>query len=128
MPNDYYRVIEIIDEYSILINYGRDDGANEDDKVRIIGIGPKIIDPETREELGTLDLIKATLTITTTYDKFSLCEKVETTTKNILISPLSQFQTTSKITKPLKVDKEKISNKKTPSDTTIKIGDKVKVI
>lgn len=127
MSNDY-RVIEILDEYSILINYGSDHGANEDDEIRIISTGPEVIDPITDEVLGTLDSVKAVLTIVTTYSKFSLCKKIETTTKNILISPLSQFDTVAKTIKSIKVDKGSISGKIMPDDTTIKIGDKVEIL
>lgn len=52
-----YRVIEILNAYSILINYGFDNGAKENDMVRIISTGPEIKDPETGEVLGTLDFI-----------------------------------------------------------------------
>lgn len=128
MSNNDYRVIEILDEYSILINYGAEDGATENDKIRIVSIGPEVIDPETNETLGTLDSIKSTLTIVTAYNKFSLCKKVEVATKNILANPLSQFQTTSKTTKSLNIDKSSISNKKAPDDDVIKIGDKVEII
>jgi len=128
MFKDKYRVIEILDEYSILINYGREHGANEDDEVRIVSTGPEIVDPVTKESLGTLDSIKSTLTIVTVYDKFSLCKKIITTTKNVLVSPLSQFQTTTKTSKLINVDKDSISNKTTPDDTIIKIGDMVEIL
>ncbi len=128
MIYDDYRVIEILDEHSVLINYGRNQGADEDEQVRIISIGPEIIDPQTNETLGTLDSIKAKLTIVTTYDKFSLCKKIETTTRNALMSPLSQFETTTTKIKVLNVDESSISNKKVPSDTVIKVGDKVEIL
>lgn len=122
------RVIEIIDEYSIIINYGIDDGASEGDKIRIISIGPEVIDPETEELLGTLDFIKDVLTITTAYDKFSLCKKIETTTTNVLSSPLTQFNKITKEAKSINVDKKNISNKKFSNDKIIKIGDKVEIL
>lgn len=128
MPEGNFRVIEILDEYSILINYGKDDGANEDDEIRIISIGPEVIDPVTGKNLGTLDSIKSTLTIVTVYEKFSLCKKIKTTTKNILISPISQFQTTSKESRPINVDKNSISNRKSPDDKVIKVGDMVEIL
>lgn len=128
MSEDNFRVVEILDEYSILINYGRNDGAEEDDIVRIISIGPKVTDPITKENLGTLDSIKATLTIVHVYDGFSLCKNVVTLTKNLLVSPLSQFQTELKENKPINVDKGNISNKKPPNDKTIKIGDIVEIL
>ena len=128
MPSNDYRVIEILDEYSILINYGMKHGASEGDEIRVLSTGPEIIDPVTEETLGTLDFIKSTLTIATAYNKFSLCKDIESKPINALVSPFSQFQTTSKTIKPLDIDKGSMSNKKMPSDTTIKIGDKVEII
>ncbi|SHE79904.1 hypothetical protein SAMN02745784_01833 [Tissierella praeacuta DSM 18095] len=128
MSKIYYRVVEILDEHSILVNYGRESGANEDDEVRIISKGPEVIDPETNKSLGTLDSIKAVLTIVTAYDKFSLCKKIQVTTKNALISPLSQFDVTSKSIKTINVDKNSISNKELPNDKVIKVGDKVEIL
>ena len=61
MDKEYYRVIEIIDEYSILINYGSLNGASKGDEVRIIAIGPEVIDPISKSSLGTLDKVKAEL-------------------------------------------------------------------
>ncbi len=128
MSEDDFRVIEILDEYSILINYGRSDGADEDDKVRIKSIGPEVTDPVTKKKLGTLDSIKAILTIVYVYDEFSLCRNVVTLTKNVLVSPLSQFQTSSKENKPIDIDKKDISGKRLPDNKTIKIGDIVEIL
>lgn len=128
MSEYYFRVIEILDEYSILINYGNDEGACEGDEIRIISTGPEVKDPETGETLGTLDSIKSELTIVTTYNKFSLCKKIEITTNNILTNPLSQFQTTSTQAKPLDIDKSSISNKQIPNDTVINVGDLVEIM
>jgi len=128
MSEDNFRVIEILDEYSILINYGRTEGASEGDRIRIISKGPEIIDPVTNEILGTLDSIKSSLTLATVYDKFSLCQKIVTTTKSILVNPLSQFQTTSKTIESINIDKSQISDKKLPGDNKIKIGDLVEIL
>lgn len=128
MVDDNFKVIEILDKHSVLINYGRDQAANENDKVRIISIGPAVIDPETNENLGTLNSVKAILTVVTVYDKFSLCQNIETTTTNVLTSPLSRFETKSTQVKILNVDEATISNKKIPDDTLIKIGDIVEIL
>lgn len=123
-----YRVIEILDEYSILINYGRDNGAYKNNEVRVVSVGPEIIDPETNESLGTLDFVKETLTIITPYDKFSLCRKVEKITRNIIVSPLAQFNTSTLTNKSLNVDEVTLSNNQLDNDPMIKIGDKIEIM
>lgn len=127
MGNNYYRVIEILDELSILINYGSEDGAEKGEEVRVIAIGPEVIDPETNETLGTLDSIKAELTIETTYKNFSLCKKVVIIRENRLAIPPGLLQTERRVLRPLSVDKENISHKKFPDESIIKIGDKVEI-
>ncbi len=122
------RVIEILDEYSIIINYGRSNGASENDEVRVIAKGPEVIDPNTGDSLGTLDSIKATLSLVTVYEHFSVCKKIQFKTTNILMSPLSQFQTTTKTAKPLNINKDEMSNKKAPEDKVIKVGDIVEIL
>lgn len=123
-----YKVIEIIDEYSILINYGRSDGASNDDSVRIIAKGPEVIDPDTNMLLGTFDAVKADLLIDTAYDKFSVCKSIKVKVTNALISPLSQFQSTSKVAEPLTVDRAAMSRKAHPKDTVIRVGDLVEIL
>ena len=127
MSFDGFRVIEILDEFSLIINYGENDGAEEGQRIRIISVGPEVIDPFSYEILGTLDSIKAILTIETVYDNFSICKKIESKTTNILMSPLSQFQTTTREVLPLNIDKAEISLKKAPSDKVIKVGDIVEI-
>ena len=125
---DSYRVIEIIDKYSLLINYGTEHGAKEGDKIRILFKGSVVIDPITQELLGTFDFIKDTLTIATTYERFSLCKKIESKTFNTLISPFSQFQTTSKTIEPLTIDETNVSNREVIEDNVIKVGDTIQII
>lgn len=128
MEDYYYKVIEILDEYSILINYGADEGADEGDLVRVIAIGPEVKDPDTGNLLGTLDSVKSELTVVTAYNNFSLCKKVVTSTKSHIINPLSQFQTTNSEIKRLNIKEDSISNKKIPDDKIINVGDKVEVV
>lgn len=128
MSKHNIRVIEILDENSIVINYGRNNGAKEDDRIRVVEIGPKIIDPYINKSLGTLDSVKATLSLTTVYERFSVCKKIEIKTTNLLTSPLNQFQSTVKTEKTLNVDKNEISYKKAPNNKVIKIGDSVEIL
>ena len=69
------KVIKILDNYSILINYGRTKGATVGENVQIVEIGPEIIDPDSGESLGTLDHIKDVLQIQEVFDEFSICNK-----------------------------------------------------
>lgn len=127
MTNGYYSVIEILDTYSLIINYGKKHGAKKDEKVRIISVGPEIFDPEMNVLLGTLNGIKAELTLSTVYDQFSICKKILIETSNVLVSPLSAFTKTSSTSLELPVDTAQITNKKIPDDNIIRVGDFVDV-
>ena len=50
-----YKVIEIIDEYNIIIDYGFDKDAMQGEKLRIISKGEEVIDKATGNSLDTLD-------------------------------------------------------------------------
>lgn len=120
-----FRVIEILDTTAIIINYGKNQGAQVNDYIRVIEEGPEVIDPRTKEVLGTLDNIKETLTIDTVYDNFSICKKK--TEKNI--NPLEfNFNYKSTIIEQINVDESEIGILKKPKNKPIKVGDRVEII
>lgn len=124
----YYKVVEILDEYTIAINYGRNSGAAKGAAIRVISFGPEIIDLESKEVLGTLDTIKATLSIEVVYDGFSICRKIAKRTTNMLVPQLPSFSTTTYIPSKLNVDHEAITNKQAPDDLIIRVGDTVEIL
>lgn len=128
MANRDYKVVEIINEYSILINYGSLNGAEKGDEIRVIAIGPEITDPITEENLGTMDLIKSNMTIVTVYEKFSLCQNIKESVVNSLLNPLSQLQITKREKTSLNVDEKDITHRELPNDTTIRPGDIVEIL
>lgn len=121
-------VVEIIDEYSLLIDYGAEKGAVDGEKVRVIEVGPEVIHPKTKQKLGTLDSIKSELEIVDIYQHFSVCRKVVSETYNVLINPFSQFEKERSWIEKLNVDANEISHKSPPKDTTIAVGDLVQIL
>lgn len=133
-----YEVIDIIDKFSILINYGEEQGAKKGDKTRIIIEGREIYD--TRENfLGTLDIIKDELEIVTVYNNFSICKKFKKKTrknpyeipdlKTSLLAIYGRQKEEEYIeVVPLHVDEKDFTNDKLFTKEPIKKGDLVKVI
>lgn len=120
------KVIAILDKYTILIDYGRSDGASLKDLVRVVQRGPSVVYEGL--EYGTLDNIKAELTIKTIYNNFSLCKNSKTSNaimKNFSQSMLSFYDTQHE---ELNVNEKEIENLKAPNDKTINLGDLVEVI
>lgn len=119
-----YKVIRIIDDKTIMINYGQRNGAKSGEKIRVFQKGEDIY--ENNIFLGTLDVIKEDLEIIAVYSAFSLCQKI--TSKQVnpyqLLEP---YRNVTKIEK-LNVEKSEIENLKYKSDEPIKNGDLVKVL
>lgn len=80
---EVFQIIKIIDSYHLVINGGSSQDLSEGDEVEIFVKGEQLTDPFNDDKpLGTLDYIKAVLTIQDVYPKFSVCvheirEKVE---------------------------------------------------
>lgn len=116
------KVIGIIDNTTIIIDFGFFDSAEVGQKVRIIAKGDSVYNLDN-EEVGTLDLIKDELEITTVYDKFSLCQKITKETKPIYsISQINLSKTVDTIHK-LDVDVENIVDLGFPPPSPIQKGD-----
>ena len=126
MQTSNYQVIEIIDTNTLIVDYGMLDGATSGQKLRIFTKGEPVKNLQGKE-IGTLDIIKDIVEITTPYDSFSLCKKVA----NIVpfsLNPLSQLLKESSFTGRLEVDKNDMSHRKIATPTPIKLGDPVAVL
>ncbi|MBA7689851.1 hypothetical protein ES703_98362 [subsurface metagenome] len=91
-------VSEIINQYSIAINIGKDKGVSKGMKFHVLAPNIVIDDPQTGEKLGEFDYIKATVEVKTVYEKFSIAESCETITT--LALPFPTF-TSKKINKSI---------------------------
>lgn len=136
--NNYstFKVIKIIDEYSIVINGGIEEDVSKGDKIEVYLEGDDIFNPDTNEKLGTLDYIKETLQVTEVYRKFSVCEKIikkevfqpsafATAMRSFAASTTNQLAGTkqTEISRgKINIDSEQITGRKT-GDKTIRIGD-----
>lgn len=124
--NDEYRVIKIIDDKTIVINVGENNGVKSGNKFQIYAVGEHVIDPETNEDLGTLNTVKEVVSAIDVFPNMTICRHIETNYYNPLTNFVSPFATQ-------KIDTEKSLNVETTqitgglsSDLTIKIGDKVR--
>lgn len=123
-----FKVIKIIDEFSLVINSGLKDGISVGDSIEIFLEGDEIVDPFNEDRvLGTLDFIKDTLEVTEVYTEFAVCKKIVTEEVNTP-SPLQKVISQSMVgiagTKETKVTVKKI-NINASEITGRKTGDKV---
>lgn len=126
-------VIKILNQFAILIDYGSKDGAVKGDKVRIFVKGKEVYNNKN-ELLGTLDIIKDELEITTVYDHFSICEKIKRTSKITQRNPfeipafIKKTEETTVEKLPLNVKKEDYTNDIFQTNEPIKKGDLVIIL
>ncbi|RXA82609.1 hypothetical protein [Latilactobacillus sakei] len=125
-----FNVVRILSDKQIVISAGKKQNATVGTKYNVYEIGEKIIDPETKNSLGTLDYIKATVEVVTTYDNFSIAEYITRSTKTITQGIMSAFSesnktVTEKTIHVLPVDEEAIKPQNI-KNKLIQIGDPIK--
>jgi hypothetical protein len=117
------KIVKIIDDNQVVVNGGKNQNIKRGDVLEIYKSGGSISDPETGEDLGTLDYVKAIIKVVTPYEKMSLCESAETKLGLTMATALSNF---NGMTVPLQVDMKQISGGLDDSDKTVRIGDLVR--
>lgn len=118
-----YKVIKIVDDETLVINAGYNDGIETGDKFEIYSTGEEIKDPDTNETLGTLDLVKEKVEAIDVFPKMCICRH------NTIVNFMNtvSYELARIKTKPLNVDSTQISGGLS-NDDVIKIGDKVRKI
>ncbi|MHB7978947.1 hypothetical protein CF067_00815 [Clostridium sporogenes] len=125
MNNKIFKIIKIIDEYNVVVNAGSIDGIKENDILEIFIKGEPIKDPDTKEELGTLDTIKAKLIVNQNFPKFCICGNKKAVSLPTALLGVSACLA-SKEPQKLNVDSTEISGGLEKDDLKIKIGDLVR--
>ncbi|MGA3462833.1 hypothetical protein [Lactiplantibacillus plantarum] len=138
MANQQFKVAKIIDDTTLVINAGENKGIEVGNSFQIIGkFGTEpVIDPDTKENLGTLDDIKGTVIAKKVYPNMTVCkskfinEKVNMgTLASTAHSPLATLRDlqagiiSTGHYEQLNVDKKQITGGFKESNTPIEIGD-----
>lgn len=125
MTETQYKVIEILNSKELIINYGSSQGAKKGSEIRISIKGEPVIDPDTKEQIGTLDIIKGELEIYQTYPNFSICRNIQYKDRNLLYSP---FLRSEKYYTNLNVEDQDMTHRLPKNVPPIKVGDIVKLV
>ena len=81
MNNKYFaKIVSIKDDVSVVINKGSSSGVKIGDKFLIVGLGEIIIDPDTDEELGALEIVKGKVVVEHLQEKMATLKSCEWTT------------------------------------------------
>lgn len=129
-----YKIVQILNEYSVVINGGFNDGIKRGQLFQIYNIGDEVFDPDTKLSLGTRDNIKAEVIAIEVSEKLTVCENRTNTSvinKYLWEEHTSFAQTIDTLSKriptPLQIDPSQVT-KSTKYDKTIRIGDLVRPI
>ncbi len=120
------KIVKIINEYRVVINAGSNDLIHDGQYLEIFVPGTPIIDPDTGDDLGTLDYIKAKLRVVNVFPRMSVCENRETESTGLLRSFASVLQTQEVL--PLNIDSKEISGGYEGIDKQIHVGDLVRTV
>lgn len=125
------KVLEIPDRYSVIVDYGLNDGAAVGDTLRIYKKGLPVRNANGTI-IGTLDEVKEEVKVTVPYENFSICQKEKkisipalTPLADILASVSSHTQVELE---ELNVDVSEISNRVIPTPSPVQVGDKVMLL
>lgn len=68
------KVAEIINRYKLVINRGASSGIKEGQRFLVYKIGDEIFDPDTKESLGNLDIVRGTGRVVHLQDSMATIE------------------------------------------------------
>ncbi|MCL2616331.1 MAG: hypothetical protein FWD96_01650 [Defluviitaleaceae bacterium] len=57
MDNQFAKVIQVIDDYEVVINKGLNDDISKNDNFLIYNLGEELFDPDSKESLGYLEIV-----------------------------------------------------------------------
>lgn len=119
-----YKIIEIIDERTLIIDYGINEGAKIDDELIIVEKGDEIFNND--KSLGFIYMPKDNVSVLKAFEKFSICRKKEKT-KNVISSLMGykySLNLEQKEEDNLKLaNGEQMTNRKYETNEGIRVGD-----
>jgi 7-cyano-7-deazaguanine synthase in queuosine biosynthesis len=131
-----YKVVKIVNEYLLVVNYGQKQNAEVGDILEVYQVGEQVLDPDTFDDLGTLDITKGRIKVKNVYEKMSLCEsngthRIESSTGQSFVNTISMLTNAlSRIEqKALEVNTEQVSGGYNEGDKgLINLSDPVRII
>jgi hypothetical protein len=90
-------VAHVLDDSNVVINRGELDGVRIGARYLIFGMGPRILDPVTGEQLGELEVVRGTGSVIHVQEHISTIESTKTRPSRATLKrikrkdPLSQF-------------------------------------
>lgn len=78
MSDRYFgKVVAANDKFTIVMNKGSTHGVEVGDQFLVVGLGQSIIDPDTQEELGQLEIVRGKVSVTHVQEKIATARSCE---------------------------------------------------
>lgn len=138
MPEIRGRIIRIVDETTVVINLGEEHGIDRSSIFTVLGSPEPIVDPVTKEELGTVTVFKAEVKADVVFPRFTVATSEWTSQKLVATSDPTYTELSRMLswTPPtvttthggdLNVKKEDIQPWAALSTSPVQVGDEVEV-
>lgn len=118
ISKEYY-IVEILDEKTVIVNFGINDGAKSKSLLKVYDARKEVIDPIAGISLGYRKITKTILRIQDTYECFSICSIDNFKNEGSFILGSKPFSST--IFQDAFYDKDLSNNE-------LRIGDQIEVI
>lgn len=93
------KIASVVDQYRVVINAGRADGVKVGQRFLIYKIGDEVVDPDTKESLGRLEVVKGIGEVIHVQEKMAT---LQTTEKH----EIQRRPTLSSFFNPVEISKE----------------------
>ncbi len=78
MTDNLFRVARVLDDFTIVLNKGAHDGLSLNDKFLIFEEGEDVIDPESGESLGPIEIVKGRVKVVHLQERVCTVRSSET--------------------------------------------------
>lgn len=122
------KIVRILDKRTVIVNLGYRDGVTKKTVFRILAEPEDIIDPDSGEKLGSVNVVKSKLKAQTVNEKFTIATTRWTinTYKGVNVNLLGSITDTETVDYgELNVDEKEIEPWKAQTEIPVKKGDEV---
>lgn len=130
MPKTRGRIIRILDRRTVIINLGSADGVLSDSTFSILAGPEKVVDPETKEELGEVLVVKAKVRASQVFESFTIASSKWTEVRSSYIGRLVGGTGAERVEVDqgeLRVVEKDLQPWKAWSEEPVTVGDEVEV-
>lgn len=131
MPKIRGNIIRILDNRTVIINLGRTHGISYGKVFSILSQAEAVVDPSTGEELGRVLVVKAKVSATEVYEKFTIASTRWSVTRRegqLGLAELMGIQTEVFDQGELRVDSKEVQPWQGQSEIPVRLGDVVEVM